>query len=62
MSDQMGMITSYITNDVIDDFTNDDRQTGDSTSSRASAVAPFKSLLPLDSILPQASAASIVSA
>jgi hypothetical protein len=58
MSDQMGMIASYIINAV----TNDAKQTGDSTSSRAPAAARLKSLLPLDSVLPQASAASIVSA
>jgi hypothetical protein len=61
MSDQMGMIASRINNEVINDVIDDLKQAGESTNSRASAAARFKSLLPLDSVLPQASAASIVS-
>ena len=58
MSDQMGMIASHSINGVIDNV----KPAGESTSSRASAAARFKSLLPLESVLPQACAASIVSA
>jgi hypothetical protein len=58
MSDQMGIVTSHSINDVIDIV----KQAGESTNSRASAVARFNSPLPLDSVLPRACAASMVSA
>ena len=54
MPDQMSTIASHIINEV--------QPAGKSENSRASAATRFKSLLPLDSVLPQACAASIVSA